>query len=173
MANQTETMAVEPEQQGVVTPFALTGPVVTIPLADITSDAYGVGKRYNITLADIQGLGAVLQGNFLLDNLPPGEIMTALRIKHSQSVAGPSITACTAQVTDNINAAFGSAFDVFQAVSNTALSTVQLTAANAGNWAAVTPIYLTLIATGANLGVATAGAINVWLRYAVLGSGAG
>jgi hypothetical protein len=153
------------QQDAEVTPLALTGPVNILPLSGIVADVYGIGKKYNIALTDIQGLGAVLQGNLQLDILPPGEIMQIVRIKHSQSVAGPGITACTAQVTDNINAAFGAAFDVFQPVSNTALATVQLATANVGNFAVPTPVYLTLIAAGANLGLATAGAISVWLRY--------
>jgi hypothetical protein len=155
---------------GEVSPLALTGPTILLPLAGVVADVYGIGKKYNIDLATMQQIGAVAQGNIQLDILPPGEIMQLVRIKHSASVAGGGITACTAQVTDNINAAFGTAFDVFQAPSPTALATAQLAAANVGNFATPTPIFLTLIATtGTNLFAGlTSGAISVWLRYVLL-----
>jgi hypothetical protein len=168
----------EKGEQGAVSPFAplvnplLTGPVVS-GAADIVADLYGIGREYKITTADIQGLGAVLQGNFLLDYAPAGSIMQLVRIKHSQSVAGPAITAVTAQVSDAVPQSYGTAFDVFQPVSNAAVSTVQLSTANVLAYNVPTAIYLTLIATGANLGVVTAGAISVMLRYmAVAASGA-
>lgn len=152
-----------------VTPF-LTGPVVPIPLAGVMSDAYGIGKKYIIGTADIQSLGAVLQGNFLLDYMPAGSITKIVRIKHSQAVAGPSITACTAQVNDSVPQAYGAAFDVFQAVANTpaAQSTVQLTTGNVGSLVVPTALYLTLVATGGNLGVVTGGIIAVYVRYVIV-----
>jgi hypothetical protein len=164
------TTTTEPSETAEVSPLLLAGLTNIIPATDVVADFYGIGKTYNITLADIQGLGANLTGNLQLDNLPAGEVIQYVRIKHSVSVAGTGITACTAQVADSINAAFGTAFDVFQAVSNaaTALSTVQLTTGNIGNFAAVTPIYLQLSATGGNLSAATAGAITVWVRYVLL-----
>jgi Rho termination factor-like protein len=162
--NMTHDQLVEALQKVGVAP-QLSGPVLVLPLSGVTSDTYGIGKVYKIALADIQSLGAVVQANFQLDAAPPGSITQYVRIKHTQAVAGPSISACTAQVSDGVPNSFGSAFDVFQAVSNAAVSTVQLTTGNVGSFAISTPYYLTLISTGANLGVATAGAISVWIRY--------
>lgn len=159
--------AIEQGRQGkdaVVTPLALTGPVIPLPLSGIVADVYGIGRKYNIQLADLQALGAIPQANFLLDNLSPGSIVQYVRTKHSQAVAGTGITACTAQVGDGTNL-WGAALDVFAAPSNAALNTAQLSANNVGPFAAVYPVYLTLIATGGNLGVATAGAISAWLRW--------
>jgi len=157
-------MGIEPAAEPIINPL-LTGPINPLPLADIVADLYGIGREYLIRLSDIVGLGANLQGNLLLDYAPPGAIMELVRIKHSQSVAGPGITACTAQLSDGVPNTYGSPFDVFQAVSPTALATVQPTSGNVMAFNAPTAIYLTLIATGANLGLATAGAISVWARY--------
>jgi hypothetical protein len=156
--------------------YTPTGPINTLPLADVVSDLYGIGKKYNILLSDIAGLGAVLQGNLLIDTLPAGSVIQYIRIKHTTSVAGPAITACTAQVATS-NVAYGTAFDVFQAVSNTAFATVVtpsvaspfqilgVASPPVENFATTTPLYLVLVTTGANLSVATAGAISVWVRY--------
>ena len=161
-----------PEQEAEVTPLVLTGPLVTLPLADVVADAYGIGKKYNITLADIVSLGANLQGNFLLDTLPAGEIVQYGRIKHSVAVAGPGITGCTAQLGDQFGGGsnFGTAFNVFTAPGGEVLSTFGglVAPTGVGYFSQTNQIYLTLIATGANLSVATAGAISVWLRYVVI-----
>lgn len=162
-----QLMATPTEEHPEVSPLALTGPVNVLPLSGIIADAFAIGRKYNVALADITIAGAVLQANLLLDTLPPGSLMQYVRIKHSQAGAGPSVTAVTAQVGDGTNS-WGSAFDIFQAPSNTALSTAQLTASNIGPFAANWPIYLTLIATGGNLGVFTAGALSVWLRWTIL-----
>jgi hypothetical protein len=158
-------------EEGVeINPLALTGAVVPLPIAGVTADAYGVGRKYNIATADINTLGAAVQGNFLLENLPAGSLMQLVRIKHSQSVTGTGpITACTAQVGDGTNL-WGAAFDIFAAPTNaaTGMATVQLNTTNIGPIAAVYPVYLTLIATGGNLATATAGALSVWLRWTVL-----
>ena len=166
------------DEKAEISPLAYTptGPINTLPLADVVSDLYGIGKKYNIALSDITGLGAVTQGNLLIDTLPAGSVIQYVRIKHTTSVAGPSISACTAQVATS-NVAYGAAFDVFQAVSSTAFATVVtpsvaspfqilgVASPPVENFATTTPLYLVLIATGANLGVATAGAISVWVRY--------
>lgn len=164
---EVELMAEPTEEHPEVSPLALTGPINPLPLAGVIADAFGIGRKYNVALADITLAGGVLQGNLLLDTLPPGALMQYVRIKHSQACAGPSVTAVTAQVGDGTNS-WGSAFDIFQAPSNTALSTAQLTASNIGPFAANWPIYLTLIATGGNLGVLTAGALAVWLRWTIV-----
>jgi Rho termination factor, N-terminal domain. len=76
--------AIEQGRQGkdaVVTPLALTGPVIPLPLSGIVADVYGIGRKYNIQLADLQALGAIPQANFLLDNLSPAPL---------SSMSGPS-----------------------------------------------------------------------------------
>jgi hypothetical protein len=164
-----------PEGQAEVTPLTTNPTTVILPLADTVADLYGIGKKYNLSLADIQSGGAFTQASFQLDILPAGAIIGGIRIKHTQSVAGAGpISACTAQVS-TANNTYGTAFDVFQAVSATALATVIPGIATpfqalgvalpCENFAATTPILVTLIATGGNLGGATAGAISIWIRY--------
>lgn len=135
------------------------------------SNAYGTGMLYKITTADIVALGAFAAGNIVLDNLPPGAVVTYGRIKHSQCVSGGSVSAATVRVATANNSFGVGAFNVYttNAVSNTALQLFgPVTVTPVGeNFAAVTPIYVTFATTG-NLNTATAGAIDVWLQYIVL-----
>lgn len=141
----------------------------SLAIGGVGIDLYGTCKKYTINLADIVALGAFTTGTINLDTLPAGAVVQAWRIKHSQAVAGPSISAATAQVVTPNNS-FGAAFDVFQAVSTTALQTGSnaATITPAENFAATTNLQLALTSTGANLSVATAGKINVWVKYTVL-----
>lgn len=154
----------EGKEDAEVSPLALTGPVLPLPLSGIIADVYGIGKKYTIGFADMVQLGAVLQGNFLLDNLAPGSIVQLVRIKHNQAVAGPGILTCTAQGGDGTNL-WGSPFDAFAAPAPASVQTVQLSANNVGPFNAVYPIYATLILTGGNFNVLTAGSISFWLRH--------
>jgi len=144
----------------------------TLAKSALTADAYGIGIKVSVALTDLVGLGAFTTGTLVLPidggGLPQGAIMQLVRIKHSQSVAGAGpITAATAQVvTANNN--YGSAFDIFQAVSNANISTVQLTSGNIENWASVTPVNINIALTGGNASGLTAGAFTVWLRYVLL-----
>jgi hypothetical protein len=155
-----------PEQQDSVTPLALTN---TITAGNVQADAYGIGKKYFITTADLVALGAFTTGTIVLDALPAGAVVRMIRIKHTQSVAGPSITAATAQVA-TANNTYGSAFDIFQAVANTAaaMSTVQPTSGNVENFATTTTLNLNLTTTGANFSVVTTGALWAIVRYELL-----
>jgi hypothetical protein len=160
-----------PEQQAEVTPFALpAGAINTIPLSDITSDLYGIGKRYNITSADIVGLGAATTGSLLLDNLPAGSLIQYVRIKNTVAVTG--VTTCPVQVYDGTSATntYGTAFDVCTPVSATNLMTAQpAVPATVPNFATTTPIYLGFNgSTGGNLSAVTGGAVSVWVRYVII-----
>lgn len=154
----------EGEEDAEVSPLALTGPVLPLPLSDIVADVYGIGKKYTIGFTDMVQLGSVMQGNFLIDNLAPGSILQIVRVKHNQSVAAAGLLTSTAQVGDGTNL-WGTPSDVFAAPAPAGLQTIQLSANNVGPFNAVYPIYVTLIITGANFNIVTAGSISIWLRH--------
>ena len=135
------------------------------------SDIYGQGAVYNITLADLQAIGATTSGNIILDNLPAGAIVHLGKIKHSVALVGAGpVTAATVRVATANNNYGAAAFDVFQAVSDTARQIFGPAATTpvAENENAVTPIYATVTLTGGNASGLTAGRIQVWIRYTVL-----
>lgn len=135
------------------------------------ADAYGQGMVYNVSLADLIGIGANTSGDIILDNLPAGAIVTLGRVKHTQAVVGAGpVTAATVRIATANNSYGSAAFNIFQAVADATMQnfgTVTVTPV-AENWAAVTPIYATVTLTGGNASGLTAGAFKVWIRYTVL-----
>lgn len=140
--------------------------------SSMVADNYGEGLKFNITLAQMVALGAFTTGSLVLPfpggGFPPGAIVQLLRIKHSQALVGAGpVSAATIQMA-TANNTYGSAFDIFQAVSNTALYTLQATSSNVENFAAVTPVQVNFALTGGNLSGLTAGAVSLWIRYVLL-----
>lgn len=160
--------------------MALTNNIISGPDADINYGAYtdsggGISKTYEfkfvVTQADIAGLGAFLTGDIVLINLPARAFINHVLLKHTTQVAGPSIATCTAQVQSQ-SGNHTTAFDVMQAVAGTAFdmnATDTLALRKPTNITAVNPVKLHLVTTGANLGVATAGQIEVTIGYKVIG----
>jgi hypothetical protein len=125
-------------------------------------------RKYTVKLADIVALGAFTSGDVTLTNLPANSVVLFSLVKHSTAVAGPSISAATAQLITGNNS-FGTAFNVFQAVSTSARDQfINVTATSKENFAVVTPLMLHLTSTGANLSAVTAGQIDVTVIYEVL-----
>lgn len=135
---------------------------------------YGVsagGKRkYTVALSDIVAGGAFTTVDINLDTLPPGAIHLASRIKHSASVAGPSISAATARLYFNAVALGSGALDVFQAPGTTdgthAITSVTPVAGSIASTGNV--LMMRVTSTGANLSVATAGSIDASIEFLVL-----
>lgn len=147
--------------------MALQNAILNQPNPDILLTEYsGAGTytwKWTVKLADIVGLAANLTGDVILMDLPANSVVLRTFVKHSTSVAGPSISACTARVqTANNN--YGTTFDVFQAPGATVTDFDGLHPSKE-NFAAITPIYVHFIAVGANLGVATAGQVDVTITY--------
>jgi hypothetical protein len=154
--------------------MALQNNILSGPNSDINYGAYtNPGATYEwkftVTLADIVALGAFLTGDVILCKLPARSFITHTFTKHSTAVAGPSISACSAQV-QTATGNRGGVLDVFAAVSGTAYDVFLNVTATAKEAAitGTTPVFLHLIAVGANLSVATAGQIDVVIGYRVL-----
>jgi hypothetical protein len=95
-------------------------------------------------------------------SLPPGGVIHAVKIKHSTAFSGGVITAYTVSVGISTNfIKYASAFDVFQATSDT---TFQLSNSfGSENHGAATSIRVQAVSTNDNLSNATAGSVDVWL----------
>jgi|SRR5450755_1077738 len=96
-----------------------------------------------------------------LINLEPRGIIQGIKIKHTVAFSGPSISAYTVSVGDiNTAGLLASAFDVLQAFGSTAY---QLSSNfYAEDNTIPTAISATATSVGANLSVATAGAVSIW-----------
>lgn len=123
-----------------------------------------INVKFTVPTASLVAIGAATSGNVLLANLPAKAVVLATTVKHSAAIVGPSISAATARVT-TANNNYGTAFDVFQAPSATALDFYATPKSE--NFAAVTPVNLAVVLTGANASVITAGAIDVYITYYV------
>jgi hypothetical protein len=152
--------------------MALQNNIIAGPNPDITYAAYtNPGQsfewKFTVTLADIVALGAFTTGDVILCKMPSGAYITHTRVKHSTAVAGPSISACTAQV-QTATGNRGGAQNVFTAPGNTTADYdlfLNVTATAEEALGSTVPVYLHFIATGANLSVATAGQIDVVVGY--------
>lgn len=109
---------------------------------------------------------AALSKNLNLFQLAPGQIIHAVKIKHSEAFGGGAISACTISVgIAGSNAKYAAAFDVFQAISATAYQLS--TTVGAESAAAATQITATATAVGANLNAATSGQVDIWALLSV------
>lgn len=123
-------------------------------------------RSYVIPTAEIAALGAFTTGDVTIATLPAGAIVREFRLKHTASVTGGTLSAVTARgLTSNTNYG-GAALDVFQAPSNTALTTD--VTPRPENFATTTDLKVHFVSTGDNLAAATAGSVTVWLNYAIL-----
>jgi hypothetical protein len=155
--------------------MALQNNIIAGPNPDITYAAYTDSNRnfewkFTVTQADIAALGAFTTGDVILCKIPSRAFITHTFTKHSTAVAGPSISACTAQV-QTATGNRGGVQNVFTAPGNTTADYdlfLNVTATAEEPLGAVVPVFLHLIATGANLSVATAGQIDVVVGYRCL-----
>lgn len=109
---------------------------------------------------------AALTNSITLFTLAAAGVIHAVKIKHSVAFAGAAIASYTLSVgIGGTLAKYASAFDVFQAVSNTAFQLSAVTGSE--NNGATTPILITATSTGANLSASTAGTVDVWALLSV------
>jgi hypothetical protein len=94
-------------------------------------------------------------------------VITGVIIKHSASFTGGSLASYTVSVGQSgSNAQFASAFDVFQAASNTAFQSSdeqQIT-----DFASTINVTVTATSTGGNLNAATQGSVDIWVLSGTL-----
>lgn len=101
-----------------------------------------------------------------LFTLPAGGVIHATKIKASTAFGGGAISAYTLSIGPSGNATkYASAFDVFQAVSNTAFQLSSVTGSE--NNGAGTIIQVTATSTTANLNAATAGVVDVFALLSI------
>ena len=154
--------------------MALQNNIISGPNTDINYGAYtNPGQtfewKFTVTLADIVALGAFTSGDVILIKIPARAYITHTFTKHSTAVAGPSISACTALVQTANGTRGAGTLDVFAAPGAAGYDLfVNPTATLKESVVAVTPVFLHIVATGANLSVATAGQIDVVIGYRVL-----
>lgn len=118
--------------------------------------------KYSISLAEIKALGATTAGSIVLTSLPAGTIVTHVFLKHSTALAGAGpLTAATARVNAN-SKNFGTAYDVFQAVSATAYDYDD--EAQFIKFDGAANLQVTFALTGGNANALTAGAIDVYVE---------
>lgn len=109
---------------------------------------------------------AATTNSIALFTLAIAGVIHAVKIKHSTAFSGAAITAVTMSVgISGTNDKYASAFDVFQAVSNTAFE--MSSSGYAENHGATAAITVTSISTGANLTALSAGAVDIWALLSV------
>lgn len=139
-----------------------------IPIADtngrladgFTPFAVPRWKKFTKTFSDLSFAG--LTNDIEVYSLAAAEIIHGIKIKHSTAFSGGAIASYTLSVGISGDLTkYASAFDVFQATSNT---TFQLSNTfGSENHGAATSIRLAAVATGANLDQAAAGSVDVWI----------
>lgn len=137
-----------------------SGTIALVPAS--ISDVTVFPAWVKTTLSYTQFQAASTTNSITLLVLPAGGVIHSVKIKHSTAFAGTSITAMTVSVgvTGTLNK-YASAFDVYQAVSDT---TFQLsTGAGSENHGSATNILATGTSTGANLNALTQGSVDVWV----------
>lgn len=123
--------------------------------------AVPVWVKVGVALSHVAFQTAGTTNSINLFLLPAGGVIHATKIKHSTAFAGTAITAYTISIgISGTVAKYGSAFDVFQAVSNTAFQVSAVTGSE--NNGAGTQILATATSTGANLSASTAGVVDIW-----------
>lgn len=139
-----------------------------IPIADSNgrlADAFTpfAGMRWKKFTVGFAALAAAaLTNDIEVYSLAAGEVIHGVKIKHSAAFSGGTLASYTVSVGIVGNLVkYASAFDVFQATSNT---TFQLSNSfGSENHGAATSIRLAAVSTGDNLNQASAGSVDVWI----------
>lgn len=122
-------------------------------------------QKYTVGFASFVALGATATGSVVLASLTAAEVTDGYIVKHSQAVAGTSITAAVVRLgkvgTDD---QYTDDFDVFQAVGAAA---AQLTGGLQCNFS-TTSLIITMSLTGGLLSQLSTGSIDVYVRKADL-----
>lgn len=120
-------------------------------------------KKFTVTYAQLATAG--LTNDIQLFILPGAGIIERTMIKHSVAFAGGAISAYTISIGIAANLVkYAAAFNIFQAVAD---GTFQLTStAGCETFAAAgTSIRVKATSTTANLDAATAGSVDIWVKY--------
>ncbi len=115
-----------------------------------------------ITVAETAFTAAATSEAITLFTLGAGEVIHAVKIKHSASFTGGTLSAFTVEVgISGSSTKYASAFDVFQAAADT---TFQLTdVVDSEDHGSGTTIEITARSVGDDVGDATAGSLDVWV----------
>ena len=127
-------------------------------------DAAAWWAKYTVSYSDLSA--AATTNDVELFSLPAGGVIHGVKMKHSTAFSGGAISAFTVSIgITGTLAKYANAFDVFQAVSNTA----QQISSTVGteNHGAATSIKIAATSTGANIDQATAGTVDVWVLWSV------
>lgn len=146
--------------RGVAGGFSTIG---AAPGSDPTAiGAVPVWVKVGVAISHVAFQAAATTNSITLFTLIPAGTIHAVKIKHSTAFGGGAITAYTLSVgIAGTLAKYATAFDVFQAVSNTAMQMTGVTGTE--NNGAGTAILITATSTTANLNASTTGAVDVWV----------
>lgn len=126
--------------------------------------AVPVCSKYTIPYTSVQT--AATTNDVALFTLPARGKITGITIKHSAAFAGSSITAVSVSIGASGNpTAYASAYNILQAVSNTAMQD------DGGHYSvdfASHAVSARFISTGADLSALTTGSVDVWACTVVL-----
>ena len=120
------------------------------------------GGNWTVNGSNAGALAASTSQTITLANnaIPAGGQITALRVKHSTSFSGTSITALTVSLGDGTTSnIYAPAFDVYQTAGNTVFYDDGGAFAST---AAQHSLYATFTSTGADLSAISAGAVDIW-----------
>lgn len=128
--------------------------------------ATGGWVRFSVTYSDLSA--AALLNDVLLMTLPIKGVPERIIVKHSASFTGGSLSAYSVSIglTGEL-ARFVDPFDVFQAPSDDTYADVEIID-GAPSFGGTTGIRIAATSVGANLSAATAGALDVWIKYSTL-----
>lgn len=145
--------------------MSLTNPIINQPSISASQK-----RKYTVTAADIAAGGAFTTVDITLDTLPAGSVLFANRIKHSVAVAGTGFSASTARLVFGTTSLGAGALNVFQAPGTTdGTHSIAGTTPVAGDMEDATTLKMTVTSTGGNLSAATAGSIDAYISYDILG----
>jgi hypothetical protein len=129
------------------------------------TDAAPLYRAVPIVFGDLSNAG--LSVSIPLFTLPAKAILTALAIKHSVPFTGTGVATIYAQVgvSGGLDK-FIDFYDIHQSAGDTTFDNVA--SGYIGSWANDTIVYLTCIATGANLDQLAAGALTAYYSYVMV-----
>lgn len=143
----------------------LNADVVTINAAIAAINATLTSLIFQTVVMDFtQFQTAALSNPVQIFSLPAKSILKNLIIKHSTLFTGTSITSVTAQVgPSGAYTSIIGGFDVKQTVADTAFD--NSLSGYIGSFVSATPIYLNMVAVGANLSALSQGSLTVDYEY--------
>jgi len=129
---------------------------------DANIEAIPRWKKYTITAATFAGFNVPTYDASLTAYLNPGEVIHAVKIKHSTSFTGGAVSAVTVEVgTASDTDKYATAFNILQPVAD---DTFQLSSAfYSENHGAISFLHIVFRATGGNVEDITQGSVDIWI----------